>query len=398
LRIKADFHCQSRYTVGADRETTLELITEWAKMKGIILLGTGDCLHPKWREELKSKLKHENEIYTYRGIYFVPSVELKIRTFVHCVILLPTLEDFDVLYKQLSKYGKLDETGVPNIDLSGPEVVDILEFSDFFLFPAHIFVPWQSLYAKYDSIESFFKDKSKDIYSVELGLSADPLLAEKVSELWCRSFLSNSDFHTVWAIGREFNLITVNDIDYKEIVRSIKDGNIVNYDLPPQLGKYYLTTCRRCKTHFKYEDARMTDFRCPVCGGKIYLGVKDRIEKELSKVKKECFQWKKKNFVHHIPLLQLLRDLLNLTKEKAKMTYLEVIKRANVDETTLLYNAELDRVPINLDVKEVIEKFRRKEYYISPGGGGKEGALHVKPAEPIFYSQKFREKSLLDFC
>lgn len=397
LWIRVDLHCQSKYTAGADKSMTLDDIVKFAKIKGINMLGTGDCLHPLWRNELKSKLKYEDDVYIYKGIYFIPSVEVKIQTYVHAVILLPTLDDFDELYKLLKPYGKLDKVGVPTINIGGQDLIDILERFDFFIFPAHVFIPWQSLYAKYDSIAEFFKDSERYIQAVELGLSADPPLAHNVPELKCRSFLTNSDFHSPWEIGREFNLISVHNITYSDIIRSIVDNNIINYTLPPKLGKFYFSACRKCHTFFRYEDARILNFRCPICHNKIYIGVHDRILKELAvKQKHYCTTTiKKRRYIHHIPLRYLIRDLLKVSNLEAKKFYIEIINKLKIDEITLLYETPIDELKKYPKLKDVIKKFREKRYYIIPGGGGKEGRISEKPVEITFY--KIQQRSIIEF-
>lgn len=397
MNIRADFHTQSRYTAGADKTMTLEKIVHFAKMKGIHVLGTGDALHPKWREELKRELKQEDDIYVYKGVYFVPSVEIKLRTFVHGVLLLPSLNYFDDAYKWLSIYGKLDKVGVPTVHIDGDEFLDSLEGYDYFFFPAHVFVPWQSIYGKYNSLKEFFKDRANRIKAVELGLSADPKLADKVPELRNRVFLTNSDFHTHWQIGREFNLIkNVRSISYKEIVRRILENNVVNYTLPPELGKYHLTACRKCGIFYNYEDAKMLNWKCYHCGEKIYLGVKDRIEMEIVYQKaQEATSKLKREFVYHIPLLHILTDILSYSKNKAENVYLELLRRTNLNECELLYEVDVDSIKIDEKVKDAIKRIRSGRYHIVPGGGGRTGRLSLEKVKIKFFKRPF--KTLADF-
>ena len=51
----ADFHIHSKYSRATSRNMDIEHITDWAKLKGISLMGTGDFTHHLWLEELKSK-------------------------------------------------------------------------------------------------------------------------------------------------------------------------------------------------------------------------------------------------------------------------------------------------------------------------------------------------------
>ncbi len=393
VKLFADFHLHSKYTVAADKTTDIKNIAKIAKLKGLNLLGTGDGLYIPWIKELKENLKNENGMYYYDSIYFIPSVEIKINTYVHSVILSPSLDYFIELKEKLKKYGKIDKITQPNLNINVEELIDILKEYDMFLFPAHIFIPWQSLYAKYSSIQDFFKSKIKEIYAVELGLSADPKLANEVKELACFTFLTNSDAHTHWEIGREFNLIEVNDVNYKQIIKAIKENKVINYTQPGELGKYHLTRCRNCKTFFHYNDALHHKFTCPICKGKIKLGVKDRIKHELSKNKEICTERKQRNYVIYISLLKLLEDLANIKRDEAKELCIKILEKYKTTEIDLLYNLDLEK--IGEDIRKIISVFRNNSYYIFPGGGYEEGKVQLEKPGIEFYSRK--NKSMEDF-
>ena len=48
-----DLHIHSRFSGGASKEIDIFKIALNCNMKGIQLVGTGDCLHPLWLNELK---------------------------------------------------------------------------------------------------------------------------------------------------------------------------------------------------------------------------------------------------------------------------------------------------------------------------------------------------------
>ena len=58
---------------------------------------------------------------------------------------------------------------------------------------------------------------------VELGLSSDTYLADTISELETRTFLTNSDAHSLPKIAREYNKMEVEDISFKEVVKALKN-------------------------------------------------------------------------------------------------------------------------------------------------------------------------------
>ena len=141
------------------------------------------------------------------------------------------------------------------------------------------------------------------IFAIELGLSSDTYLADTISELETRTFLTNSDAHSLPKIAREYNKIAVEDISFKEIVKALKkeDGRkvIANYGLDPKLGKYHRTYCDDCQ---KSIETKEPVEKCPMCGGKnVTFGVFDRIE--LIKDKQQTKSPKDRPpYIYQIPL------------------------------------------------------------------------------------------------
>jgi PHP family Zn ribbon phosphoesterase len=52
----ADLHIHSRYSRACSRSLCPESLQQWARLKGIGVLGTGDFTHPAWLSELRQKL------------------------------------------------------------------------------------------------------------------------------------------------------------------------------------------------------------------------------------------------------------------------------------------------------------------------------------------------------
>ena len=55
MKMIADLHIHSRFSMATSKEGTPENLDFWARKKGISLIGTGDFTHPVWREELKER-------------------------------------------------------------------------------------------------------------------------------------------------------------------------------------------------------------------------------------------------------------------------------------------------------------------------------------------------------
>jgi len=57
MRIIADLHIHSHYSRATSPKLTLPYLERWARIKGIDLVGTGDCTHPAWLAELREQLE-----------------------------------------------------------------------------------------------------------------------------------------------------------------------------------------------------------------------------------------------------------------------------------------------------------------------------------------------------
>ena len=53
----ADLHIHSKYSRATSPDMDVAHLAEWAKLKGITLMGTGDFTHHLWLEELKHTLE-----------------------------------------------------------------------------------------------------------------------------------------------------------------------------------------------------------------------------------------------------------------------------------------------------------------------------------------------------
>ena len=138
---------------------------------------------------------------------------------------------------------------------------------------------------------------------MNFGLSSDTYLADKISELETKTFLTNSDAHSLPKIAREYNKICVEDISFKELMKAIKneDGRkiIANYGLDPKLGKYHRTYCEICAKRIEGE---MPVTKCDTCDSRnITMGVLDRIEiiKDKEETKSPKFR---PPYIYQIPL------------------------------------------------------------------------------------------------
>ena len=170
----------------------------------------------------------------------------------HNLCYFPKLEDIKNFSKEMSTHIKNITLSTQRANLSGYDLIDIVEKYNGYLVPAHVFTPFKSYYGNCTKrLERIFKEKYDRIFAIELGLSSDTYLADTISELKKKNFLTNSDAHSLPKIAREYNKLKVQNINFKEVFKAIKgeEGRkiIANYGMDPKLGKYNRSYCEDCE-------------------------------------------------------------------------------------------------------------------------------------------------------
>ena len=204
---------------------------ECAERKGIQIVGIIDCASPYVIEDIEEFLK-TGEAYEIKdgGIIYKDKVCIILGSEIetaeindngktgsaHNLCYFPSLADIKAFSKEMSKYIKNITLSSQRACISADELVDIVEKFNGVLIPAHAFTPHKSFYGNCTSrLERIFKEKFNKIFAIELGLSADTELADQISELETRTFITNSDAHSLPKIAREYNKILVEDISFK---------------------------------------------------------------------------------------------------------------------------------------------------------------------------------------
>lgn len=257
-------------------------------------------------------------------------------------------------------------------DVSGYELIDIVEKYNGILIPAHCFTPFKSYYGNcVDRMKDIFKEKFNKIFSIELGLSADTYLADMITELEDKTFVTNSDAHSLPKIAREYNKMLVNDISFKEVVKALKgeDGRKVlcNYGLDPKLGKYHRTFCDSCNQVIETKEPVAV---CPFCGSdKVTFGVFDRIEliKDKEKSKSPA---NRPPYVYQVPLT-FIPGVGNKTIDRLLYSF--------GTEMTILHKLSKDDIEavVGEKVANEIIASREGKMKIHAGGGGVYGKVTV---------------------
>ena len=290
----ADFHIHSKYSRATSRDMDIKHIAEWAKLKGITLMGTGDFTHHLWLEELKGNLQDlGNGLFLHNDVHFMLTCEIssiyskKGKTYrVHNMIFSPSFKTTDKINETLSRYGNLASDGRPILGMDAEELARIvfdIDESCMFI-PAHVWTPWFSVFGSmsgFDRIEDCFEKQTPRIFALESGLSSDPGMNWRLSALDKYTIISNSDSHSPQKIGREANVFDC-ELNYKTIkeVLSAKDKKRFLYTVEffPEEGKYHYDGHRLCGTRLSPKQTRENNGRCPKCAKPVTVGVMNRVE------------------------------------------------------------------------------------------------------------------------
>ena len=358
---------------------------ECADRKGIQIVGIIDCASPYVIEDIENFLR-TGQAYEIEdgGIIYKDKVCILLGSEVetsevgrngkkgaaHNVCFFPHLDDIKAFSKEMSTHIKNITLSTQRSDISGYELIDIVEKNNGILIPAHCFTPFKSYYGNcVDRMQNIFKEKFSKIFAIELGLSADTYLADTISELEDKTFITNSDAHSLPKIAREYNKMQVQDISFKEVVKALKNEEgrkvLCNYGLDPKLGKYHRTFCDNCSSVI--ETIEPVE-RCPKCSSEnVTFGVFDRIE--LIKDKKEFKSPKHRPpYIYQVPLT-FIPGLGAKTIEKLLNTFgteMDILHKLSKDDIESVVGEK---------VANTIIDAREGNIKIQSGGGGVYGKL-----------------------
>ena len=254
MKFIADLHVHSKFSRATAKNLDLENLYIAAQLKGIKVVGTGDFTYPAWFAEICEKLEPAEEglfklkddiasacdeqvpISCRKPVRFILSTEIsniykkndKTRKN-HNLVLVPDLAVAEKFSAKLDRIGNIKSDGRPILGLDARNLLEILlETSDeSFLIPAHIWTPWFSVLGSksgFNSIEECFEDLTCHIFAAETGLSSDPPMNWRVSNLDGLTLVSNSDAHSPRNLGREANILN-SRLSFHGIKSAIKSGD-----------------------------------------------------------------------------------------------------------------------------------------------------------------------------
>lgn len=408
MKIIADLHIHSPYARAVSKEMTLENLDYWAKLKGINVIGTGDFTHPAWMREIKTKLEPaEAGLYKLKpGIKpqvqgvsrqetrFVLTVEIssiyskggKVRR-IHNLIFAPSLEAAEKINTTLGWYGNLKSDGRPILGLDSKELVKIVLNIDArcMIVPAHCWTPWFSIFGSmsgFNSAEECFDEYVKYIYAVETGLSSDPAMNWRWSQLDKLTLISNSDSHSLQRIGREANVFDT-DLSYDGMVSAIKSRDpqrfLYTIEFYPEEGKYHFDGHRICKFSCGPEETKKLNKICPKCARPLTVGVMNRLE-ELADRPVGGKPEKTIPFKSLVPLDEIIAEAFGIgtSSKKVKDEYKNLVNKIGSEFEVLVEASKADlEVATVPEVVEGIMRVREGKIRIEPGYDGEYGKIKI---------------------
>lgn len=372
---------------GARSLNFANIAKECFERKGIDVVGVIDCASLYVIEDIENFLK-TGEAYELEkgGIIYKDKVCIILGSEVetsekneegktgsaHNLCYFPHLKDIKAFSKEMSNHIHNITLSTQRSDISGYELLDIVKKYNGVLIPAHAFTPFKSYYGNCTKrLSRIFKEKYDEIFAIELGLSADTIIADEISELKDKKFITNSDAHSLPKIAREYNKMLVEDINYEEIIKAIKmeEGRkiIANYGLDPKLGKYNRSFCEDCNQQILTPPPATV---CDKCGSThITMGVYDRIE--IIKDQESKSPDFRPDYIYQVPL-QFIPGVGGKSIDKLLDVFgteMNILNRITVDDLESVVGEKLAKV---------IDVSRKGNVNIRAGGGGNYGKIQLK--------------------
>jgi uncharacterized protein (TIGR00375 family) len=433
MKFIADLHIHSHYSRATSKQMVLEEIDRWAFDKGMQLMGTGDFTHPGWFKEIQTKLepaepgffklKKEHKRLTIRGeesnTRFMLTVEIsgiytkngKGRR-VHAMVFAPDIKTAGKINIELGKIGNLRSDGRPILGLDMERLAEIVFNINpkCVVVPAHAWTPWFAVFGSmsgFDSLEECFGPYAKQIFAIETGLSSDPAMNWRLSQLDNISLISNSDSHSLPRIGREANILNA-EFSYDGVIDAIKSRDIKKFpatiEFFPEEGKYHLDGHRACGVYFEPEETKKHNGICPKCGKKLTIGVLNRVEALADRppidVKTDGYLHYYENRVPYyslVPLDEVVAKSLGVGVKTAKTAaeYQKMIRMFG-GEFKILMEANLEEmVKEGIDAKVVngIKAIREgKVKFNPPGFDGEYGNMEFSEIGGLKKGKDIQEK------
>lgn len=408
MRFHADLHLHSKYSRACSKDAELEPLTQWAKRKGITLMGTGDFTHPEWFDRLRSglvaaepglfRLRKDLEADVDRDlpsnlaadpVRFMLSVEVSTvyrrdgRTRkIHHLVYMPDFDAAAVFNRRLARVGNLASDGRPTLAMDSRDLLEtVLDSGEGgYLIPAHVWTPWFGLLGSksgFDSVEECYRDLSGHLFALETGLSTDPEMNRRVSDLDRFTMVSFSDAHSPPMLGRETTVLDT-DLDYGAVRRALEtgEGHLGSVEFFPEGGKYHLDGHRKCGVRLEPRETRELGGRCPVCGRPLTVGVLSRVEDLADRPEGAAVS----GVEHLVPLPQVVSEIVGTgPKTKRVRTEVDRLIAELGPELAILETVPIDDIETHSPpLAEAVTRLRAGEVIRDAGYDGEYGTIRVR--------------------
>ncbi|MBK9093727.1 MAG: hypothetical protein IPM84_13340 [Anaerolineae bacterium] len=311
MEFHPDLHIHSHFSRATSRDLTFEHLARWAQLKGVTVVGSGDIAHPGWLQEMRDRLEPaEDGLFRLKDDLAAavqqtvpPACQAPVRFLlageisniykrhgqtrkVHNVVCAPDFDTVAKIQAALERIGNIRSDGRPILGLDSRDLLEIiLTISpQCHLIPAHIWTPWFAMLGSksgFDSVEECFGDLTPAIFALETGLSSDPPMNWRISNLDRYTLVSNSDAHSPPKLAREATLFDT-ELSYAAIFQALRTGDPATFrgtvEFFPEEGKYHLDGHRKCNVCWEPATTRAHQGLCSVCGKEVTIGVLHRVE------------------------------------------------------------------------------------------------------------------------
>ena len=409
----ADVHLHSYYSRATAKNLNLEYLNLWGQLKGIQVIGTGDFTHPAWFAELETKLEPaEPGLFRLKKEYrdvtqdelppacqmdvrFMLTVEIsniykrldKVRK-VHNCVFAPSFEAAGKIRDRLGAIGNIRSDGRPILGLDSRDLLEIVLESDplSYLIPAHIWTPWFSALGSkggFDRMEDCFGDLSEHIFACETGLSSDPPMNWRLSQLDPYVLVSNGDAHSPSKLGREATIYDT-ELSYPAIYNALKNhqtdpGLKGTLEFFPDEGKYHYDGHRSCQKRLHPRETREHNGLCPVCGKPVTVGVLARVEELADHPEgRKSPNWRP--YYSLVPLVEIIAETVGVgpNSKRVQNVYRELLAKIG-HELYILLDCPVERIQKEGGtlLAEAIRRMRSGDIHIASGYDGEYGRIKI---------------------
>ncbi|MFW9902849.1 MAG: endonuclease Q family protein [Candidatus Thorarchaeota archaeon] len=326
-------------------------------LKGIDVIGTGDCQFTLWTDILKEVLIEDMDgvfqLQERRKTLFILQTEMiftakigKYSKETHVIFLFPNFSSVDEFRTLLDRWGvRHQKMARPFITCQSSSQVaqrlhSILDLDPWVeAIPSHIMTP-QGVFGtgkgniRINYLEDFFGSATSRLRVLETGLSADPEFLSLIPELDDKVLISNSDAHSsaLHRMGREYTVISTSKPDYQSIIRALRNNDVLyTAEFPPEEGRFFLTGHRAGRKRpgfhgesdycfFSPKNVPSHDM-CPICNKPLTIGVFQRcVEISIAQGGKRELGGTTsfKKFIRMVPLIDILGHVLKIKTKTAK--------------------------------------------------------------------------------